>query len=153
VSPSVARGIQTAIVLAMTLFSAGCTHETKKASGHILDVASATPPCGDSPRIVLVSAVAAHRARINDEPDAPIPDVVVRMREIMSTRAEKVVYVKGEVGASWGDFIQMVEVIWQEADLVSIVTPGVQAQLLQTHCLRPSCGACSRLVGSHKQDR
>jgi hypothetical protein len=71
-----------------------------------------------------------------------LDEFILRLREILAYRAEKLVFVAGDSQASWGDFIAMVDRIWPEADVVSIITPKVERLALQQNCLAPSCGRC-----------
>jgi hypothetical protein len=108
--------------------------------------ATAIPSCPYSEedgRNLVAIAIGRHRARLNVEPDWKISEVALRLREVLSYRAEKMVYVKAEMGVSWGEFLELVDHVWPEADVVSIITP--QVDLRRRYCLAPSCGACTTL--------
>jgi hypothetical protein len=44
----------------------------------------------------------------------------------MSSRAEKVIFVKADAGVSWGDLVELGDEVWPEADVVSILTSQVE---------------------------
>jgi len=73
----------------------------------MVDLAASAESCGDSSNIVAV-AVGRHRARLNAEPDVTFPEAVQGLREVMTYRAEKIVYVKAEADVSWGEFLELV---------------------------------------------
>ena len=129
------------------LCCAACTRDTGPAKGIIIDVASSSAPCGDSPRTLVATAIGAHKARLNQEPVAAIPEVCRRLREVLSYRAEKVVYVNAEAEVPWEDFMELVDNVWPETDVVSILTPEVEVLGRRTHCLHPSCRDFTRFGG------
>jgi hypothetical protein len=92
----------------------------------MIDVATSPDSCGDS-RDVVVAAIGRHRARLNGEFDVTITDVGQRLHEVMSYRAEKVIYMKAAPDVSWGDFLELVDEVWPEADVVSILTSQVES--------------------------
>lgn len=139
-------------LLVVILCIGACTGESKATKGLLVDVATSSAPCGDSRNVIAV-AMGGHRARLNIEPDASIPEVTQRLREIMSTRAEKVVFVKAQANVSWGDFLELVDHVWPEADVVSIFTPQVEALARQTYCLSPSCRDCTGFGGFRPRNR
>ncbi len=140
------RTVQTLSIMGYILLCAACG-ENHKTTGFLIDLPDATSPCGDGPRTVVAVALGGHRARLNKEPSADIPAVARRIREVLQYRAEKVVYVAAEHDASWGDFLEVVEGVWPEADVVSFFTPQVAALSRQTLCLHPSCRDCRSLGG------
>jgi biopolymer transport protein ExbD len=125
---------------------AACQRGSGTAKGFMVDLATSAESCGDSRTIVAV-AVGRHRAKLNAEPDATFPEVVQRLREVMSYRAEKVVYVKAEAEVSWGEFLELVGDVWPEVNAVSILTPQVEAMARRTYCLGPSCRDCTKFGG------
>jgi hypothetical protein len=80
-------------------------------------------------------------------PAATIPEAAQRLREVMSTRAEKVVFVKAEADVSWGEFVELVDHVWPEVDVVSILTPQVEMLARRTHCLSTSGRVCAGFGG------
>ena len=52
----------------------------------------------------------------------------------MRTMAEKVVYVQAEPDVPWGEFIELVDHAWPEANVVSILTSRVEARARRTSC-------------------
>ena len=81
------------------------------------------------------------------EPTIPLTEAAHRLHNIMSFQAQKVVYVKADADASWGDFVEMVDRLWPETDIVSMLTPRVEALGAQRYCLSPSCRDCTRFGG------
>jgi hypothetical protein len=128
------------------LFCAACG-ANHKATGFLIDLPNTTSPCGDGPHIVVAVALGRHRAKIEQGAKPDIPAVAQRLREVMQYRAEKVVYVTAEQDATWSDFLEVVDGVWPEADVVSLFTPQVAALSRQTLCLRPSCLDCRNLGG------
>ena len=119
----------------------------------VVDVASTSvPPCGDSGNIVA-TAIKGHKAKLNAEPVAALPAVRRRLREVLSYRAEKLVYVRAESDVPWSEFIELVDNVWPETDVVSILTPQVEAQAGRTYCLQPSCRDCTGLGGFRSRSR
>lgn len=139
-------------LLSLLLLCQSSTWHSKHppAYGYFLDVATVPAPqplapihmlCGDSRYIVAIAARNG-RVRLNAEADVSLDHLVLRLREILRYRAEKLVYVKGEPDASWADFVGMVDRVGPEADVVSIITPEVDRLAHQRFCLAPSCGRC-----------
>ena len=126
------------------ILSAGCAREKKPATGFVLDLAVAPESCGDGRHIVAI-AMGKHRARLNAEADLPVDEIGPRLREIQSYRAEKLTYVTAEADVSWGEFLELVDRVWPEADVVSLITPQVQVLAERRICLAPSCGQCEML--------
>jgi len=124
-----------ALPLSLLLLCQPCERNGRHAParGYILDVATVPtddPPspfhqaCGDA-RYIIATVVGDGRARLNGEPAVSLDQFIRRVREVLRYRAEKLVYVTGESEASWSDFLRMVDRIWPEADVVSIITPEV----------------------------
>jgi hypothetical protein len=123
--------------LVLILFCAGCVTEREPPKGFLVDVASSAAPCGDS-RPLVATAIGGHKARTNYEGDAAIPEACRLMREVLKTRAEKVVFVKAEADVTWGEFMELVDRVWPEPDVVSIFTLETEAMADDTYCLNPS---------------
>jgi hypothetical protein len=143
------------LLLSLFLLCQSCVWNPKHppANGYVLDVAKVPAPdplaavhqlCGDA-RYIIATAAGNGRVRLNGEAELSLDDFVLRIREILSYRAEKLVYVSGGPQASWGDFISMVDRVWPEAEVVSILTPEVERLAQQQHCLAPSCARCDSL--------
>jgi len=79
----------------------------------------------------------------------PTAKIAPRLHEVLRYHAEKVVYVTAGAGVSWGEFLQVVDRVWPEADIVSIITPQVQAQ--HSFCIGPSCGQCTEFRSAHQR--
>jgi hypothetical protein len=128
----------------LILCCAACSHENVSTKGLMVDVATSPRTCGDGREIIAV-ALRGHRARLNSEPDAAIREVARRLHEVMSYRAEKVLYVKAEADVSWGEFLEFVDQVLPEVDFVSILTPQVEELARRSDCLSPSCRVCTKL--------
>lgn len=114
---------------------------SEPATGFLVDVATAPESCGDGSNIVAI-AIGDARARLNGEATIALEQLGARVREVLSYRAEKLVYVTAEAKVQWGDFIAVVERVSPEADVVSIITPEVERLARHRFCLAPSCGRC-----------
>ena len=132
-------------VLLIILCCTACSWEHKAAKGFMLDIASARKCGEDDIRRIVATAIAGRRARLGVEPDGTIPEVALRLRDVTSYRAEKLVYVKADAGVSWGEFLELIDVVWPVADVVSTITPQVEALAHGRYCLTPSCGDCVKL--------
>src|ERR1700674_2080230 len=135
-------------VAALFVCSPACHYGSGAQKVFLVDLATSAESCGDSGNIVAV-AIGRHRARLNAEPDVTFPEAVQRLREAMTYRAEKIVYVKAEADVSWGEFLELVDDVWPEVNVVSILTPQVEATARRTYCLGPSCRDCTRFGGFH----
>jgi hypothetical protein len=129
---------------------AACNRENVASKGIMVDLATSPKSCGDGSHIIAV-AIGGHRAKLNAEPDAAFPEVVQRLRKVMSYRAEKIVYVKAEAEVSWGEFLELVDDVWPEVNVVSVLTPQVEVR--RTYCLSPSCRDCTRFGGLPMRSR
>ena len=87
------------------------------------------------------------KANLNMEEKPTIAAAVLRIREVMQYRAEKIVFVRARRDVSWGEFMQMVDQVWPEAQVVSLVTAPVQSQAAKTYTLNPSCRDCRKFGG------
>ena len=125
-----------AVVLLTVLAGIGCMAKVSK--GFRLDVATSPEWCGDGINI-QVKAVGNHMASINGHGKLSIPDSVSQVREMLRTRAESVVFVGGEHGSLYGDFIELVDAVYPEARITSIVTPQVEMLARRHLCLEVSC--------------
>jgi hypothetical protein len=128
------------------LCDAACNMGNEQSWGFRVDLAKSQETCGDGRSIVAV-AIGGHRARLNAERDAAFPKVAQRLREVMSYRAEKVLYIKAEPQVPWTEFLELVDQVWPDVQVVSILTPQVEAMARRTLCLSPSCRDCTRLGG------
>jgi hypothetical protein len=118
----------------------------------MVDLATSGESCGDG-SLIVAAAIGGHRAKLNAEPDRTFSETVQRLREVMSYRAERIVYVRAETGVSWGEFMELVDDVWPEVNVVSILTPRVEAVLHRTYCLGPSCRDCTKFGGFHTRTR
>ena len=119
----------------------GCSRKSVPETALILDIATAPKSCGDGRNVVAI-AVGSGTAKLNGEAAVPLDQLAARIREVQSYRAEKLLYVTAEAGVPWGDFVAMVERLWPDADVVSMITPEVEQLARRRYCLAPSCGSC-----------
>jgi hypothetical protein len=138
------RKFAMAAAFVLTLWSIGCVTKASPDRVFLLDIAAAPVSCGDGSNVVA-KALANGRARLNAEPEASVDQVVFRVHQIMSYRAERVVYAGAEAGVSWREFLKLVDDVWPEAEVISMVTPRIDQLARQRHCLVPSCGLCEQL--------
>ena len=139
-------------VAALFMCSAACHYGSGAPKGFIVDLAASAEACGDSSHIVA-RAIGGHRARLNAEPDVTFPEAAQRLREVMTYRAGKIVYVKADADISWGEFLELVDDLWPEVNVVSILPPRVEATARRTYCLGPSCRDCTRFAGFHTHNQ
>ena len=132
------------IVVLVWIFSATCAQRRTHTTGLVLDLAVAPESCGDV-RSIVATAVGGHRAQINVDPGLPIGQIGPRLREIQSYRAEKLTYVTAKADVTWGEFLELVDRVWSESDVVSLITPQVEVLAERRRCLAPSCGRCETL--------
>ena len=148
-----ARCIASLPLSVLVLCCAACVVEQRSAQGILVDVAASSAPCGDSPRYLIATAVGGHRARLNQEPATAIPEICHRLREVLAYRAEKVVFVNAEADVPWEEFLELVDHVWPETDVVSILTPKVESLAHRTYCLYPSCRDCTAFGGFRARKR
>ena len=137
----------------LILCCAACVRGKGPVKGVVVDLASSSEPCGDSPRTLVATAIGGHKARLNQQPDAAIPEVCRQLREVLRYRAEKVVYVNAEADVTWGEFMELVDHVRPETDVVSILTPKVEVLARRSACLRPSCRDCTKFGGFRGRNR
>jgi biopolymer transport protein ExbD len=148
---SIMASVRRGWICVLILCGGACIMEKDATQGIIVDLPSASAPCGDASRELVATAIGRHRARLNEEPDATIPEVCRRLQEVLVYRAEKVVYVNAAADVSWGEFMELIDHVWPETNVVSILTPKAEALARQTGCLYPSCRDCSKLGGFRVQ--
>lgn len=137
-------------VIVVILCCACCTVGHEPTKGFVVDVATSPASCGDGSQIVA-TATGKRSARLNAGPDLAIAEIRHQVRVEMSYRAEKVVFVRANAGLSWGEFLELVDELWPEVEVVSLLTPQVESH--RTSCLSPSCRDCTNFGGFHKPRR
>ncbi len=148
-----ARWAVIAVMLAVALlvFLSG----TRRPSvGFMIDVAAARADCGDG-SLVYASAVGHHRVTLNTEPSIDIRGFPARLHEKTKARGESLVFVRADPGVSFGEFVQLVDAVHPEADIISLITPQVDALVRfdpsgpippGLRCLAPSCRSWADLA-------
>ncbi|MGA2133848.1 MAG: hypothetical protein ABSH50_16255 [Bryobacteraceae bacterium] len=132
---------------AVVLCLAGCDQAHRTSSGFMLDLAKSPERCGDG-RYIVADAIGNHRVRLSSQPDVAISETGRRLREMQRYRAVKLVFVKAEAGVPWGEFVELVDRVKPESDMMSWLTPQVEALARERICLTPSCGQCQKLLES-----
>jgi hypothetical protein len=157
---ALARILAPLLGLLLICQSCGWNRKHPPTYGFPLDVAKVPAPdppapmhslCGDM-RYIIATAAGNGRGSLNGEADLSLDQLALRIREIMRYRALKLVYVKGGSGVSWADFVDMLDRIWPEAGVVSIITPEVDRLAHQQHCLATSCWPCDSLRSLRQLD-
>lgn len=103
----------------------------------LVAIADAPAECGDG-RVVVAKALGNGRVRLNAEAEVTVDQAVSRIHEVMKYRAERVVFVAAEPRVAWRDVLALVERVWNEAEVISIVTPKIDELARRRHCLAPS---------------
>jgi biopolymer transport protein ExbD len=137
--------VAVAVMLALVVFVSGTRRLASV--GFMIDIATAPKHCGDA-RYIVASAVGTHKVTLNSNPGFDIHDLPFRLGETLKYRAEKLVYVRAEPGVSYGEFVQLVDTVRPEAEIISLITPQVEALAYARVCLAPSCGPCNDLRSS-----
>ncbi len=135
-----------ASVAMLVLCSAACHYGSAVSKGFIVDLAAVevSTTCGDNS--VVAVAIGRHRAKLNAEPDVAFSEAIRGLHEVMTHRVERIVYVKAEPDVFWGEFLELVDNVWPEVNVVSILTPQVEAR---GTCPGLSCRDCTRFGGFH----
>jgi hypothetical protein len=135
-----------AVVIVVMVFLSSCVNTNRASRGYLIDLATAPERCGDG-RWIVVTATGKHRARINGDPnkETPIAQTVLTVQDALRFRAEKLIYVDSESGVLWGEFIEVLDAVRPEAEVISLITPSVKVMAEQLWCLAPSCGRCDRI--------
>jgi len=131
-------------VLLLLLCSAAHSQQRKAIKDFFLDIATAPESCGDG-RNLVITAIGGHRAELNTEPAIATAEIGPRLRAILKYREEKTVYVKAGSGVPWGEFLDLLDNVRPEVEIISMLTPQVDRLSHRHLCLAPSCGDCARL--------
>lgn len=118
----------------------------KPAVGFVLDVAFSPSSCGDG-NDVVVTVMANHQARLNASPTFNISDARWTIRNRLSTRAERLVYVRADPNVTFGEFTEFVDALSPEVEVLSLITPEVERHVQKRWCLSPSKRTVQRLWG------
>ena len=116
--------------------------------GFTIDIAFSPKGCGDA-RYVVATLVGNHQAKLNDY-SSPfgISDARWVIRNRLSTRTARLVYVRAEAGVPFGEFVEFVDAIWPEVEVLSWITPGLERE--RSWCLSPSERSIQRLRNSRR---
>lgn len=136
-----------AVMLTLALLVLASGTRRSPSAGFMLDVATAPESCGDG-RDIVASALGHQRVTLHFDQGFDIRELPSKLRTELSSRAEKLVYVTAEPGASFGEFLQLVDAVRPEAEIISLITPQVEVLASARFCLAPSCGPCDDLRSS-----
>ena len=114
--------------------------------GFVLDVAFSPNSCGDGNNVVA-TVMGNHQARLNSAPPFNVSDARWTIRTRLSTRAEKLLYVRADPDVTFGEFIEFVDAVSPEVEVLSVITPQVEQQVQRSWCLSPSKRTVQRLWG------
>ncbi len=73
-----------------------------------------------------------------------ISDCVSHVRNRLRTRADGVVFVSAEPGVSYGDFIELVDAVYPDVRIASMMTSKVEMLSRKHLCLALSCWPCAK---------
>jgi hypothetical protein len=132
-----------ALLASMTILLCGCHRGDTASKGFIIDVAKTLKSCGDG-RTIVVTAIGNHRVKVNSEPDIPTAQLAPILRDILKTRFQRVVFVKGNADISFGDFAELVDHVRPVDAIISLVSSKLLPLGLRTMCLGVSCGRCEK---------
>ena len=132
----------------LVLFTVACDQRNGTSRGFMLDIATVRDYCGDG-LLVVATAIGSHRAKLNFENPAEslgMLDMVAKVRGKFGHRAERLIFVNAEPNVFFSDFVELVDAVRPEVDVISIITPDSDALARKEHlCLVPSCGPCFNL--------
>lgn len=137
-------------MLALTLATLAYETRRHQALGYITDIATVSRFCGES-ELTIVTALGHQEASINSKIQVHIPDLRARLHEILKYQAEILVYVRADPGATVEDFVQLLAAVQPEADIVSLLTPRVDALRYHGYCLAPSCRSCDNFPSPRRE--
>jgi hypothetical protein len=129
--------------MVLVVLVSACAGERAPSRGFLLDVATAPERCGES-RAEVLTALGQRRVQVTYDLVLDMDSMGGWVRDRLQTRAYKFVYVKAEPGVPFGEFVELVDRVWPEAEVVSIMTPKVDALARKRVCLAPSCGRCEQ---------
>jgi hypothetical protein len=132
-----------ACAMALVVLALACSGERTSSRGFLLDIATAPERCGDGYNVVL-TALGQHRVQVAYDLVLDMDSTASRVRDRLRTRAYGFVYVRAEPGVPFGEFVELVDRVWPEAEVVSIMTPAVEALARKRVCLSTSCGFCEQ---------
>jgi hypothetical protein len=135
------RRISLVLLLALIFLLRFSERPDRHAKGFLVDVPTVCDNCGETYSIVA-TLVGNHQVKLSEESSRLIAEAVVRLKEVLKFRSEKLVYVKAVADIDFGEFAELVDALSPEVQVISLFSPRVEA-LVQGHCcLVPSCGNC-----------
>lgn len=106
----------------------------------MIDIATAPERCGDG-RQIVATAIGNHKVTLNTGPGIAMVEVGPKLREFLKYRAAKEVFVRAEGDVTFADFMELVDNVRPEAEVVSLITPQVYVLVRRGAC-GPCCGSC-----------
>ena len=119
----------------LVLFCSACSREQHHVFGFSVEVATAPGDCLEWPRNIVAIAVGNHKARLNTERFTTFPEVVTRLREVLTHRAERVVFIMAETGVYWGEVLELIDHVQPEVTRIAFVTPQVAELTRNDGCM------------------
>lgn len=120
-------------LVTVTLCCCAC-HQRQPTRGFKLDIAASSESCGDGRELVLI-AVGGGNAKLNSGPAAGMAEAIQRIHEANRYRANKIVWVEAGPDVSWGEFMELADRAWPETQVLSLLTPQVDAMVRRHGCL------------------
>jgi len=102
--------------------------------GFLVYVAKVPEQCGDYTLFVL--EVFQDRSMKLRNEAVNRGDLDRRLREAFKTRAEKVLFIKGDPSLALQDIVEIIDIASRQVDHIALITPFVEREILK----RPSCG-------------
>ena len=107
------------VVFVGAVFIAASVLPCKPAVGFVVDVAFSPKSCGDGIHVVATVMV-NHQARLNSTPPFNISDARWTIRNRLSTRAVRLVYVRADPHVTFGEFAEFVDAVSPEVEVLSM---------------------------------
>jgi hypothetical protein len=114
--------------------------------GFVVDVAFSPNSCGDGNNVVA-TVMGNQQARLNSTAPFKISDARWTIRNRLSTRAEKLLYVRAVPDVTFGEFVEFLDAVSPEVEVLSFITPEVERRVQESWCLSPSKRTVQRLWG------
>lgn len=97
-------------------------------NGFTLDIATAPTECGDA-RYVIVTVEPNHTVNLHAYGHhVPTTDLRSRLDEIFRTRAERVMWLRGEPNVRVEQVAAVIDAASPVVEIISLLTPGVEAE-------------------------
>jgi biopolymer transport protein TolR len=114
-----------------------------------LPVYIAVPPksCGDG-RTFVVQVHHGGSLNLNNE-TVERGGLEDRLKEVFATRAERLLFVKGDPDVDFGEIAQIIDIARAQADYVALITPSIEKEIRE----RPFCCCLTIIPRKSKRAR